>query len=87
MGQKKPNAWGLYDMSGNVYEWCQDWYAGEYPLQSQTDPTGPRSGSPRVLRGGSWGSDAGGCRSAHRHRRSPSYRSSSVGFRLVRTIP
>ena len=53
-----PNAWGLYDMSGNIWEWCNDWYMKTYPSGSQTDPTGPSSGTSHVLRGGSWQSDA-----------------------------
>ncbi|MDP2898187.1 MAG: formylglycine-generating enzyme family protein, partial [bacterium] len=85
-GQKKPNAWGLYDMSGNVYEWCQDWYADKYPLERQIDPTGPKSGSDRVARGGCWDGSASYCRSADRGRLSPSDRGSRVGFRLVRTM-
>ena len=60
-----PNAWGLYDMHGNVREWVQDW-AGNYPASAVTDPTGPSSGSLRVERGGSWLFDAGECRSAFR---------------------
>jgi len=89
VGQKKPNTWGLYDMSGNVYEWCQDWYSGaeKYPLERQTDPTGSTSGSDRVVRGGCWGLNALSCRSALRFWYSPSVRSIFVGFRLVRTIP
>jgi eukaryotic-like serine/threonine-protein kinase len=65
VGQKKPNAWGLYDMSGNVFEWCQDWY-GSYDSVSQNNPTGAKTGSTRVGRGGSWCRFARHCRSAHR---------------------
>ena len=85
VSQKKPNPWGLYDMHGNMFEWCQDW-AGEYPSGDVTDPVGPDSGSRRVIRGGCWLYDAGTCRSAFRHRRSPSrrFRNSSLGFRVLR---
>jgi formylglycine-generating enzyme required for sulfatase activity len=83
VGQKQPNAWGLYDMHGNVWEWCQDWY-GNYPFGAVTDPTGPDSGSSRVLRGGSWGSGARICRAARRSSSSPGYGGSNCGFRLVR---
>ncbi|MGO8688426.1 MAG: formylglycine-generating enzyme family protein [Thermoguttaceae bacterium] len=62
-----PNAWGLYDIHGNVYEWCADWYDGGYYAGSPTnDPTGPTGGSDRVYRGGGWDSPAGNCRSAGR---------------------
>jgi formylglycine-generating enzyme required for sulfatase activity len=78
-----PNAWGLYDMHGNVWEWCEDWY-GDYPSGSLTDPTGPSSGARRVFRGGSWGSGARSCRSAFRSRSTPGLRSGRLGFRLAR---
>jgi formylglycine-generating enzyme required for sulfatase activity len=78
---KQANAWGLYDMMGNVYEWCGDWY-GRYPTGSVTDPTGPNSGSGRVCRGGSWYGDAGLVRSASRVRAGPG-RDPSLGFRPV----
>ncbi len=87
-GLKKPNAFGLYDMHGNVYEWCWDWYdASYYKSGAITDPKGPSTGTLRVLRGGSWGgSSTIYCRSAYRHHLTdPNYRSYSRGFRYVRT--
>lgn len=79
----QPNSWGLYDMHGNVWEWCQDWYAET--LQGGMNPRGPSSGSSRVLRGGSWSSGARYLRSAYRSRAVPGSRRVGVGFRLIRT--
>jgi len=83
VGAKKPNAWGLYDCHGNVWEWCGDW-CDEYShgWWPKADPTGPPTGAGRVSRGGSWGSNAVACRSAVRYCCHPSYRL-YVGFRLV----
>jgi formylglycine-generating enzyme required for sulfatase activity len=115
VGQKQPNPWGLFDMHGNVWEWCTDWYASDYYEQlaqgseqpprgtrrvssrlkqnssgfEQTpseNPSGPESGSDRVVRGGSWGHDADSCRSAYRDGDEPSYRRYYLGFRLSRTV-
>ena len=80
---KQPNDWGLYDMHGNVWEWCQDWY-GSYSSGSVTDPTGASLGSFRVGRGGSWFIYAYGWRSADRYFNTPSVRDINLGFRLVR---
>ena len=79
VGQKQANAWGFYDMHGNVYEWCEDWY-GDYG-SATNDPAGPASGGGRVLRGGCWCSLARFCRSAYRSRSSPGDRGIR-GFRL-----
>jgi formylglycine-generating enzyme required for sulfatase activity len=83
VGKKKANAWGLYDMHGNVSEWCSDWY-GDYPKGAVSDPFGPLKGSDRVNRGGSFGNIATLCRSASRSGFDPSsYRDHDIGFRVA----
>ncbi|QQS52452.1 MAG: formylglycine-generating enzyme family protein [Bacteroidota bacterium] len=84
VGGYPANAWGLFDMHGNMFEWCSDWYAF-YPTTAQTNPTGPTSeqGSGRVNRGGGWHSTAGNCRSAARYSNPPEAKESIIGFRVV----
>lgn len=88
VGQLKPNGRGLYDMIGNVWEWCQDWYGG-YPAEAKSDPQGSVEGAFRVYRGGGWyrGESPLYCRLESRHGARPNFRHSSLGFRLVMTIP
>jgi formylglycine-generating enzyme required for sulfatase activity len=85
-GSFSANAWGLYDMHGNVWEWCQDWHT-DYAGDDATDPLGPASGTRRVNRGGCWGANAQYCRSAFRNGYSPSERNEFLGLRLARTAP
>jgi len=84
VGTKSPNQLGIYDMSGNLYEWCWDWY-GSYTSDAQSDPTGATSGSYRVGRGGYWVSNAIGCRVAYRNNGYPYDSYNVIGFRISRT--
>lgn len=83
VGSFSPNAWGFYDMHGNVREWCYDWYQDSYAPVPVTDPRGPLRGSFRINRGGSWLHDAHQSRSAHRMQRTPSFRLNFIGFRIA----
>ncbi|HTL55449.1 MAG TPA: formylglycine-generating enzyme family protein [Candidatus Limnocylindrales bacterium] len=82
VGSFAPNGYGLYDMAGNVWEWCWDW-AGNYPSDPQTDPRGPDTGTTRVGRGGNWDFYAEHCRVAYRYGNSPDYLASNIGFRCA----
>jgi len=84
VGQYRPNAWGLHDMHGNVWEWCWDWYGADFYKGSRVDdPAGPLEAADRVIRGGGWGLDPRYCRSAGRLRVTAGDRSSGLGFRLA----
>ena len=81
VGQKKPNAWGLYDICGNVWEWCNDFYQVDYYAQSpKADPRGPKEGKTKVVRGGAWRVSAESCRSGYRYNESPGYADVCFGY-------
>lgn len=83
-GQKTPNAWGLYDTTGNVSEWCQDWYQSDLGENQENNPDGPSSGTDKLQRGGSWSSFANNCRAANRTHKEPNLANTRYGLRILR---
>ncbi|HOH79763.1 MAG TPA: SUMF1/EgtB/PvdO family nonheme iron enzyme [Candidatus Cloacimonadota bacterium] len=84
VGKLQSNELGIHDLSGNIWEWCWDWYASSYPQTGSTNPRGPNSGSLKVLRGGGWGATPNQCRNTSRHSSSPGHKHGSIGFRVCR---
>lgn len=87
VGSYLPNAWGLYDMHGNVWERCRDWYIANLGSAAVEDPAGPSSGTERIMRGGGCADEAKACRSAIRHKQAPSSTHARIGFRILCTLP
>ena len=87
VGRKQPNAWGLFDLHGNVWEWCQDWLDREYYKKGMVeDPAGGEQHERRMIRGGCWFNDSAACRSAYRNYNTPTAGGPHLGFRLVRVV-
>jgi formylglycine-generating enzyme required for sulfatase activity len=87
VGEKRPNRWGLYDMHGNVHEFCQDYWYANYSSEAAIDPKGPSDGASRVIRGGCWYQEANQCRSAFRTKKPPLDSDYYVGFRVAMSLP